>query len=855
MRSSTLAALHGVLGTSDVGLWHLDLRRQRLWWCPHTRALHEVGPRYRPRLEAALAFYPPETRPLIERAVAEGAAEGRPFDLVVPLVTAKGRRRWVAVHGRAERRAGRVVRLFGSISDHDARAAQEEQQERLARVVEQMESSAIITDRAGLVVWANPAAQRLTGYSLAEMRGRSPGSLLHGPGTDPEVVARLHEAIAAGRGAEAEILNYRRDGTPYWVHLRISPFLGPEGEGVAGFVGISTPIDARRTAEARAEAELARRREAEALLREVLDSLAAGITVYDREERLVLVNAHYRKVLPLLAPLIAPGMTLEEILFRGIACGQFAPDIGPEDPPERQRAWVARILHLFRNPGPSRERELAEGQWIQLREARSPSGYLVCVRTDITRLKRAEAEIRRRAETDALTGLANREAFFARLDAACAAARRKPEAGGALVVFDLDFFKAINDSLGHEAGDALLRAIAARLSAALRETDLLARLGGDEFALLLPGRWRRPALEALLRRLAAAASAPMEIAGTLLRPSLSFGVARYPADADAPDALYAAADKALYEAKRQGRGRAAFFDRALAQSLHARSWIAARLPAALAGGRITIALQPQRRIADGAHVGFEALARWREDGQAMPPSAFVAAAEEAGLAQALGEEVLAAACRAMQGLIGRGLDPGRVAVNVATAQLLAPGTTERLLGLLARHGIAPQRLEIEVTENVFLDRSRERIRAVLEELRAAGVGVALDDFGTGYASLSHLAAFPITTLKVDRGFIAALPAGGREAQIARSILGLGRELGLETVAEGVETEAQLAALASLGCSTAQGFLIAPPLAPAGAEAWLAARQGPPPACPAAEAAGIAPPSPLALDQPAAAGRL
>jgi EAL domain-containing protein (putative c-di-GMP-specific phosphodiesterase class I) len=254
--------------------------------------------------------------------------------------------------------------------------------------------------------------------------------------------------------------------------------------------------------------------------------------------------------------------------------------------------------------------------------------------------------------------------------------------------------------------------------------------------------------------------------------------------------------------------------------------VAARLPAAIAEGRIGAALQPKQRLADGSHAGFEALARWQEGDEAIPPALFVPIAEESGLAVALGDAVFVAACRTLRELLSAGLAPGRMAVNVSTQQLLLPDAARRILDELACHGLDPRQLEIEITETVLLDRSTERIGATLAALRAAGVGIALDDFGTGYASLAHLTRFPITSLKIDRRFVTALGTDGPDALIAQTVIGLARGLGVETVAEGVETEAQRVMLRELGCDVAQGWLISGPLTPAAAHGYLA-RLGPP----------------------------
>jgi len=817
-----------MLEIAGVGAWCLELRDGRVQefrWSRLTRAIHEVEPDYTPTLEDALAFYPPEARAVLEPAIAEAMRTGAGWDLELPFVTARGRRRWVRARGRVLAREGDLVRLAGTFEDITERRQLAEEHERLALVVTKMRNAAILTDAEGRTVWVNDAFTRLTGYGLEDLLGRKPGAVLQGPETDRVETARVGAALRAGERIESELLNYRRDGSAYWISMTITPVLDEAGR-ITAFIAIETDVTARRAAEAEAAAEMRRRGEAEALLRDVLDAIPSAVIAYDRDERFLLANSAYAELYPPLVPHLVPGTTLTRLLEAGLAAGLYAREIAPDAPERDRRAWLERRAADIRSTRRSRVFQNVDGRWLQGRERRSPSGNLVCVRTDITRLKEAQEELRRTAETDALTGLANRAVLFARL-ARQLEARRSRDQGGLLVTFDLDHFKAINDSLGHEAGDLLLRKVARRLSALVRADDTVARLGGDEFALLLPGLRSTGEAERFLARLVARVRQPVRLAGREVTPSLSLGAAFFPGDADTAEALYRSADAALYEAKRQGRGRWAFFDRALDAELRRRAGLAEALRAALADGGIGIALQPQVRLADGAHVGFEALARWRRDGDPVPPSEFIPVAEEEGLIIPLGAAVLRAALAALAGMLARGLEPGRVAVNVASAQLLAPDFVATVARLCREAGVSPARLELEVTETVLLDRSASRIAEVLAGLRGLGVEIALDDFGTGYASLAHLQRFPVQRLKIDRRFVSAIDGVSREAKIAATVIGLARGLGLETVAEGIETGAQHAWLLAQGCTIGQGYLYGRPLSVEAAAEALAAGQGRP----------------------------
>lgn len=830
-QGSRWSDVRGLAGTlfalSGLGAWRLELGDQRLWWSAACRDLHEVEDNFVPTVAAALDFYPPEARGRLIEALKRAECEGAPLDLDLPLVTARRRRLMVRVRGRCLFDAeGRPEALYGTIEDITERAEREREHARLALVVRQMTTPVIITDAQGLTEWVNPAFERVTGYTLADLAGRTPGSVLQGPDSDPAVVAQMREGVRSGQGFHVEIVNHAKDGRAYWVDIEASPIRDEEGR-LAGFIAIETDITARRAAEDAAFTELFRRTEAETLLREIIDTLPSGVFVCDPEERVILWNRTYAEFFPRVVPALAAGTTLEGLLRAGIATGSYGDEISPAAPEAEREAWLARRLAVIRAGGdnsPSREFPIGNGRWLQARERRSRSGHLVCVRTDITRLKQAEAEARRRAEQDDLTGLASRRVLFERLAEAMAARRSSDSFGGCLALIDLDHFKSVNDTFGHPTADRLLAEVARRMREVVRASDVIARMGGDEFALLLPGRGKAPEALSLLERLRRHIQRPIQCEGGTITPSVSLGAAFYPEDGDTVDALLRAADTALYAAKRDGRNRIALFDAGLARRMASRASLAERLRLALAEGRITVALQPKLRLADQRLEGFEALARWTENGTAVSPAEFVSVAEERGLALELGWAVLNAALAATSDFASAGLEPGHIAVNVSTSQLLAPDAVERILAAVAAHGLAADRLEIEVTENVLLDRASERIDAVLQRLAKAGVGIAFDDFGTGYAALSHLTRFPVRRLKIDRSFVAPIDGSPRSGMIARTIVALAKEIGLETVAEGVETETQARYLREIGCDAAQGFLFAPPMPPAEAMAWLASRQ-------------------------------
>ncbi len=438
------------------------------------------------------------------------------------------------------------------------------------------------------------------------------------------------------------------------------------------------------------------------------------------------------------------------------------------------------------------------------------------VGSDITDRLRQERRIQYLARHDPLTGLANRAALQEDLGTLIERARSR-QGEVALLLIDLDGFKAVNDSRGHNAGDHLLQRVAERLLAATRRQDLVARLGGDEFAVVTAVTTDAAVqAKALADRLVEALSSGFAVDGRELRIGCSIGIARFPADGSDGDEVLKAADLALYRAKQSGRGCHRSFTAEMAEELRARRSLEEDLRHAIERGELDLHYQPLVRIADRRLAGAEALLRWdhRQHG-AVAPGVFVRLAEETGLILPLGRLALTTACRDAAGWRGR-LAGLPVSVNVSLAQFASQDFPAEVRQALRQTGLPPSRLVLEITETVLMLDQRRAV-AVLEELRQLGVRLAIDDFGTGYSSLAYLRRFPVHELKLDRSFINDLEQDESDRKIVEAMIMLGRSLGLETVAEGVETQAQLSFLAAAGCHTAQGFLLARPMANADLE--------------------------------------
>ena len=794
------------LEAAGVGGWEMDVVSRRCTWTPITFLIHGLDPGVAPPLETCLDFYPPEARPVIEGAVLAAMEFGTPWDLDLPFVTARGRRIWVRSHGRATIENGKVIRLFGAFRDITEKHMLIENAERLAIVARQMKNAVIITDRAGRTEWLNSAFGRLTGYTLEDLRGRIPGSILQGPETDPETRRHMAQSLARGEGFDVEIINYTKNLEPYWIAIDCTP-LHDEAGRLTGYIAVESNVSARRSAEAAVEREMRERERAEALLRDVLDALPSAVTAFDADDRLILANHAYSEMLPIAARFAQDGRPLQEMIELAARHGQF-PDAGTSKD-DRDR-WIADNLKAHHAAGPARTERLADGRFVQARERRSANSNLVCILTDTTDLKHAEAELRILAEQDSLTGLANRSSLLAALDNCLGRGRGEKPQGGTLLMFDIDHFKHINDSVGHDVGDLVLVEVAQRLRAIFRNGDVAARLGGDEFAVLVPGLIEGSAVRARIAQIHTALSQPIAHAKRPMALGISAGVTCFPADGVNAQQLLKNADLALYEAKRTGRARWCAFrpEQAEARELHDN--MADALQAALAAGQVTVALQPKTLVL-GGHAGFEALARWHDGTRWVPPAEFIPVAEEAGLILPLGAAILDLALGRIRSLRDMKLDTGHVAVNVTGPQLLDQSFIADLQEALGRHSLAPEDLELEVTETVFFGRASEQVEATLRNLHDFGVSLALDDFGTGFASLTHLTKLPIDRIKIDRSFVNDIGKGGRGQVIVRSVIGLARSLDMEAIAEGVETREQFDFLAAEGCDAVQGYLFSEPL--------------------------------------------
>jgi diguanylate cyclase (GGDEF)-like protein/PAS domain S-box-containing protein len=535
------------------------------------------------------------------------------------------------------------------------------------------------------------------------------------------------------------------------------------------------------------------------LLELTLENMSQGLCMFDRNQRLVVCNRHYAQMYGLSPEETAPGTTLRSILEARVAAGQ--------SPADAQEYIDGRLAEVARPEPYYAVNHLRDGRVIAVMHQPKSGGGWVAIHQDITAQKRVEAEVAHMARHDSLTDLANRTLFMEKIDEALARQRRGGDRFSVFMI-DVDRFKAVNDSLGHPVGDALLKAVAQRLRAAIRDIDTVARFGGDEFAILQPlAADHRDGAAALATRILAAINEPYDLDGYKAAIGASIGIALAPDDGGSANELLKNADLALYRVKSAGRNGFRFFDPKMESEARSRHALENDLRAAVARGEFELHYQTIVAFATRRVCGVEALVRWRHPQLGIiAPDRFIPIAEETGLIVQLGEWIIRRACAEAANWPAH----IKLAINLSPLQFGRSNLAEVVSAALAASGLAPERLELEITESVLLQQNEDNL-ATLHRLKRLGVSIVLDDFGTGYSSLTYLHMFPFDKIKIDKSFVHKLSTSAECAAIVCAVIGLGGSLGIETVAEGVETQDQFALLRVAGCSRAQGYLFSRPV--------------------------------------------
>lgn len=740
--------------------------------------------------------------------------------------------------------AGRVLQVLKIATDISERLllerAQQEHLQRLSLVADASDTAVMISDGDLRIAYVNAGFSRMLGWSLEEIHGEQALALL-APQLPDAGIAEYDATLREGHSAEREEIVVGKDGQRYWAKIISNPIFDEAGRW-SYTVTLLTDITRSKMHEAlqhRALEAMAR----EQPLTEVLELICQEVERIAPEITASILEVDDQGRL---RPLAAPSLPQDY-------CQQLdGVPIGPTVGSCGTAAWrnqTVRVDDIAHDP-----------LWADFRQLVLPLGFIGCWSTPIRdsqgrvigtfafyfRKPRTEAaltfhqrlvdasahlctlalerersrqRIRQLAFYDGLTGMPNRSLLQAKADQAIAAAARQEEPVAVLFI-DLDRFKQVNDSLGHPAGDELLRQAADRMQSQLRASDIAGRLSGDEFVAVLPQCDADGAAD-IVERLQTLLAQPMTIANTVLTVSASVGIAMFPSDGRDMETLLQRADMAMYQAKSSGRGCFSFFSSEMNRLAQERLVLENALREALRKGQLHLHYQPQVELASGRLYGVEALARWRhpELGE-ISPARFIPLAEECGLVADLGRWALSEACRQLAAWRAKGLAVPAVAVNLSPTSFHNLDLPRMIADTLRGNALMPEDLTVELTENVLLDTNPSTMKTI-EEVHAQGVRLSMDDFGTGYSSLSYLRRLPVSELKLDRSFVADLDHDEAARALSNAILGIGKSLHLTVVAEGVETATQHLMLREQGYPVAQGYLFSRPLAPLDFERWLA----------------------------------
>ena len=813
---------------AHVGGWEIDIASKELIWTEEVYRIHEVDSTYRPIVSSGIAFYSPESRLILEKAIQRAITQGEPFSLELQFITAKGNRRWVHSVGKADHDRGKVLGAFQDITERkfgeDAllflakSGGQTTGQgffESLAiNLAEKLHMDFVCIDRLEgdglnartLAVWNNGKFEDNIVYALRDTPcGDVVGKVIC---CFPTSVCQLFpkDEVLKNLNAESYV------GATLWSHIG-KPI------GLIALIGQKT-LQNRPLAEAvlkivavRAGAELERLEteralmESEKLYRSLFDNMLNGFAycqvLFEHGQPVDFIYLSVNNAFETLTGLNhVEGKKISEVI----------PGIRESDPEFFEiygrvaLTGVTERVEIFLN---------ALGIWFSIAIYSPCPEHFVAIFEDITDRKRAENEIKQLAFYDALTGLPNRRLLLDRLRLALISSVRT-QRSGALLFIDLDNFKVLNDNFGHDQGDLLLQQVAQRLMSCVRESDTVARMGGDEFLVMLVDLSDKPQeaaiqAESVGEKILAMLNLPYFLGSHKHHSSTSIGITLFEGQKFSVEDLLKQSDLAMYQAKSAGRNTLRFFNPDMQEALEARATLEKELREGLKNEHFRVYYQPQVDHR-GVLTGAEALVRWQHPGHGlMSPCEFIALAEDTGLILPLGNWVLETVCVLLARWAGREQTSSlSLAVNVCARQFRAPDFVSQVLRVLEQTGANPQRLKLELTESLLLDNVEDTI-VKMKALKAHGVSFSLDDFGIGYSSLSYLKRLPLDQLKIDVSFVRDSLTDPNDAAIVRTIVALGQTLGLGVIAEGVETESQRDFLVQLGCHAFQGHLFGRPV--------------------------------------------
>ncbi|MDZ7620898.1 MAG: EAL domain-containing protein [Candidatus Competibacteraceae bacterium] len=665
---------------------------------------------------------------------------------------------------------------------------------RLRNLTQQLPIGVFMTDLQGQHLYVNERWRRLSGLTAEQAMGLAWTQVVH-PDDRDSIARGWRQAVESGAEFVADHRFCSPSGRVSWLNTRIVPLLNQAGR-VSGYLGANADIAELKKAEETLRAS-------EARFRGYFELPLIGIALTGPDKRWWEVNDRLCEML---------GYRRSQLLRLSWSELTHPDDLATEVA-RFERAMNRRIESYSLDKRFIRPDESVLYASVSSRCVRRSNGvvdYFVTVVQDITERKQAEERIQQLSQYDPLTGLPNRELLTDRLQQAVLRAGRDHTQVGVLLV-DLDHFKRINDTLGHPIGDQLLRELAARLQQSARPCDTVSRQGGDEFAVLLPDLDADDETARTAQRIVDAVAQPCRVDSHELHVTCSIGISSYPRDGRSAEMLLKNADTALYRAKDMGRNSYQYYLSGATMIAHERLTLETSLRHAVERQELELYYQPKWDFHTAAITGCEALVRWNHPQLGLlPPARFIAIAEDSGLVLPLGEWVLRTAVREVGRLHNGGFTGLRVAVNLSARQFRQVELADLVHQALADSGFDSSCLELELTEGILMHHTEENL-ATLKAFKSMGVRIAIDDFGTGYSSLSYLQRFPVDVLKIDRSFVMDLPASASSGAIVEAIVTLAHGLGLEVVAEGVETAEQRDFLGARGCDEGQGYLFGRPM--------------------------------------------
>lgn len=780
-----------------LGSWEWDLcSNQKSWSAELFRILgyepDEVVPTYDLFLEALV----PQDRERVAQAIQHAADSRGTYELECEIQLPDGQNKFIHCQGEVVcDGGGNAPTMLGTAMDITERRQTMEElaasEQRFRDLIWSAPDALIIIDDKGRILLANEQSEQLFGYSEAELQGQLVEKLLPKRYASTHVFQRddyFKNHSNPKRGKGLEFIGCRQDGSEFPIEVSLSPLETKKGIIVSAAI---RDISERK----RVEQQLR-------LWAELFKNSGEAILVTDAAGVILTVNDAFVHM---------TGYLLTEVVGKN-------PNVLKSGRHTRaffQTMWAALHEAGYWHGEIWDKRKNGEiyPKWStisRIKDAQGVTTHYIATYLDITERKVAEDRIRFLAHYDSLTGLPNRELLQDRMNIALANAKRQQEKLAVLFI-DLDRFKLVNDSLGHQAGDKLLRKTAECITGCLRDSDTICRMGGDEFVIIMPNVSEVSAVAALAQRIRKSLKQPICINDMELRITASIGISVYPEDGLDQDTLIKNADAAMYYCKDNGRNGYHFFTEDLNRIASERLLLESSLQRALERDEFLLYYQPQVDIVRNEVIGVEALIRWQQtDGELASPAKFIPVAEDTGLIISIGDWVLQEVCRQCSAWDAQGLPPLAVSVNISTVQFHQPDFVEKTSQAVKHYGVEPSRLEIEITEGVVM---KDAVAAIAEmhKLKLKGFRLSIDDFGTGYSSLNYLSRFPIDKLKIDQTFVRSMMVSQTDMKIVESIITLGKNLNLRIIAEGVETYEELIALQERDCEEIQGYYFAKPM--------------------------------------------